>query len=707
MITQYSALVVDDDLAMRLLMRESLEQAGLIVDEAENGADALDVFGRCKPDIVLMDVQMPVMDGFDACSKLRQLTGGDEVVIVMVTGLEDITSIERAYDVGATDFIAKPVNWPILNHRLRYLIRAKVAFKKLRESETRLSQAQSVAHLGDWEWDIESKLLHWSDESYRIFGRNQQTFEPTYEEFLNAVHPDDLEAVTNAVERSLYHRKPYNIDHRITLPDGTERIVHEQAKVVFNGGGKPISMYGTVQDITERIKAENKIRRLAYYDSLTGLPNRQLSKEHLHRALRSADRNNTMVALIYLDLDRFKQINDTLGHTAGDEFLKNIAKRLTEIVRDSDVVAKAQEQTRLAFALSRLGGDEFTILLAGLTKVAYSVEVAKRIKDMLNLPFKVGGQEFFVTGSMGIAVYPNDGGDADTLLKNADTAMYKAKDSGKNTFKFYEPKMNSQALARLSMESELRHALKNDEMMLEYQPQMDAQTGRIVGIEALVRWNHPKKGKTPPHEFIPLAEETGLIVPIGEWVLEKACMQNKAWQLVGCPPVPIAVNVSGIQFRQRNLVDKINDILKETGLNPRFLELELTESTIMRNVDRATKMLKALKASGLSLAVDDFGTGYSSMAYLKLFPLDVLKIDRTFVRDILTDPSDAAIVKAVISLAKSLDLIVVAEGVETKEQLAILKEFRCDVMQGYLFSRPVSADEIVPFLEMATSHRKI
>ncbi|MBW1718008.1 MAG: EAL domain-containing protein [Deltaproteobacteria bacterium] len=691
-------LVVDDDIAVRLLMRESLEQAGLTVKEAENGVEALSAFQQVKPKLVLLDVNMPGMDGFAACSRLRALPGGDDVAIVIVTGLGDVKSIRLAYEAGATDFITKPVNWPILNHRVRYLLRAIDAFRALRQSEARLSQAQRVAHLGNWERDIFSNKLYWSDEIYHIFGLEPQTFGATYEAFLRSVHPEDRTYVNNAVNRALHEDKLYGIDYRIILPDGTERSVHEQGQVVFDETGKSIGIHGIVQDITKRKMDEAKIRSLAYYDVLTGLPNRQLFKEHADRAIRIARRDGTKVIIIFLDLDNFKRINDTLGHNAGDNLLKKISENLKTDIRTSDIVARREAEKQFMTSLSRLGGDEFTILLTGLVEVEHVARVAKRIIQHISLPVKIDGQELYITGSAGIAVYPEDGEDIDTLLKNADAAMYYAKEAGRNNFQFYAKHMNARTLVRLNMEAKLKKALEQNELVLYYQPQVEMQTDRIVGLEALIRWEHPEMGLVSPAEFIPIAEETGLIIPIGEWVLKTACAQIMVWHMAGFIPLSIGVNLSGRQFRERNLVKSVKQILDTTRLDPKHLGLELTESIIMHDVEETITALYELKEIGLNLSVDDFGTGYSSMSYLKRFPLDTLKIDRSFVKDITTDPNDAAITKATIALAKSLDLTTIAEGVETEEQLTFLREQGCDQIQGYLISRPVPAEKVEEFL---------
>ncbi|MEW6520511.1 MAG: EAL domain-containing protein [Thermodesulfobacteriota bacterium] len=695
---QTVVLVVDDDMAQRLLMRETLHDFSLAVEEAADGEEALAAFARTSPDLVLMDVKMPKMDGFTACAMMRRLAGGQDAVIVLVTGLEDFASIRRAFDVGATDFVTKPVNWPLLSHRVRYLLRAGRAFRNLRQSEKRLSIAQNIANLGNWDWDIEKNSLFCSAQMYRIFGLSFQEPAATYKTFLARVHPDEREAIRELVDTALRTKKPYSIDYRILLPGGSCRNVHEQADVVHDEQGNPVSMHGTVQDITERINAEEKIRLLAYYDGLTGLPNRQLFLQLFQQALSAARREGGKVALLYLDLDRFKRINDTMGHSAGDTLLQEIANCLGESIRSSDIVAKACLPCKPGVTLSRLGGDEFTILLTRLAAEEHAGRVAQRILDLLSQPIRIAGQEVYISGSIGITLYPGDGEDVDMLLRNADVAMYHAKEIGRNTFQFFSAQMNQRAMEKLSIETDLKKAVERKELLLYYQPQVDLQTGRLAGVEALVRWLHPRLGMVPPSLFIPIAEETGLIVEVGEWVLQEACRQAVLWQRAGLVPVRMGVNISSLQFKQQGLAALVDQVLQQTGLAAGCLELELTESAIMQNVSQVNQTLIELKELGVNLSVDDFGTGYSSMSYLKRFPLDTLKIDRGFVMDITTDANDAAIIKAIIALSKSLGLKTIAEGVETAEQLAFLQKQGCDVIQGFFISMPLPVREAERYL---------
>ena len=434
------------------------------------------------------------------------------------------------------------------------------------------------------------------------------------------------------------------------------------------------------RSVDEHKRLEALLQHQASYDTLTGLPNRALLQDRLKQAIATAMRSPAPIWIIFVDLDRFKLVNDSLGHKAGDAMLKQVATRLQSVVREADTVA-------------RLGGDEFVLVLPeridGSGKL--SAAVVQRILDAVAQPMMIEGHEFVTTCSMGIAVYPNDGVDGETLMTHADIAMYCAKEVGRNNFRFYAPAMDARTLERLRLEGELRHALERNEFELHYQPQVDLRTGRIVGMESLIRWRHPELGMIPPAHFIGLAEETGLIVPIGAWVMRTACAQNQAWQRAGLGRLRVAVNLSARQFAQKNLAESIMTILQETGLPASDLEIELTESLVMTDVERAVGVLDELKAIGVQLSIDDFGTGYSSLSYLKRFPIHVLKIDQSFVRDIASSTDDAAIVALIISLAHSLKLNVIAEGVETPEQLAYLNQHDCDEMQGYLFSRPVPA----------------
>lgn len=448
-----------------------------------------------------------------------------------------------------------------------------------------------------------------------------------------------------------------------------------------------VSHFIVVQyDITATKRYESELEFQTNRDALTGLANRSLLRDRLSQAVSYAHRYEHPIWVLFVDLDRFKFVNDTLGHQAGDILLTAVSSRLQAAVRDTDTVA-------------RMGGDEFVLILPERTDAGLSTHIVQRIMEAIAQPLTIEGHEFFVSCSIGVAVYPADGDTPEELIKHADIAMYRAKEIGRNNFQFYTPAMNERALERLHIEGDLRNALEREEFTLHYQPQVDLRTGEIVGVEALIRWQHPELGMVPPVRFIGLAEENGLIVPIGAWVIRAACLQNKEWQMAGLGHLRMAVNLSARQFAQEDLVESIATSLREAGLAPEYLEIELTESLVMADVDRAIGILRELKALGVQLSIDDFGTGYSSLSYLKRFPIDVLKIDRSFVNDITIDPDDAAIVASIVSLAHSLRLQVIAEGVETEAQLNYLREHDCDQIQGYFFSRPVTAAALTTMLE--------
>jgi diguanylate cyclase (GGDEF)-like protein/PAS domain S-box-containing protein len=688
------ALIVDDDAMMRLLIRQTLERGGFMCRETGTGEEALRVLSESHVDIVLLDVVMPGLDGYAVCERLRQMPSSSTVPVVMLTGLDDIESIDRAYEVGATDFLSKPITWGVLGHRVRYVLRASRAFRDLAKHQASLENAQRLAHLGSWEWELHPNRTSWSSETFRILGLPPDGVEASVDRFLEHVHGEDRGWVKQALSELLRTGEFAGRVVRLVRPDGSVRHAQLQARGSLYSAGTITQVAGTIQDVTELKEAEQRIRYLAYFDRPTGLPNRQFFMERLTQALANARRHQRQLGVLSLDLDQFKRINDTLGHAIGNELLLEVARRLTATLREEDFVSSSGDAgLQSTDGVARLDGDEFSLLLGELAHYHDAAKVARRLLEELRKPFRVGGQEVFVTASIGMALYPLDGEDADSLLKNAGAAMHFAKEQGRDSYQFYSRAMNATALEKLSMESQLRRALEREEFLLHFQPKIRASTGRIIGLEALIRWQHPELGIVPPSQFIPVAEESGLIVPIGDWVLRAACAQNQAWRQGGYPPVHVAVNIAMPHFRHGNLVASIADALQRTRLDPSLLEIELTESMLMQSVDVTLETLHKLRDMGVRLAIDDFGTGYSSLSYLKRFPLHTLKIDRSFVTDLPRDAEDVAITKAIIAMAHSLRLAVVAEGVETPEQLAFLQQHGCDEVQGYLFSHPVSADD--------------
>lgn len=691
------ALVVDDDGFVRMVVREALELSGLEVCEAESGEQALELFAATSPDIVVLDVMMPGLDGFATCAKLRGSAGGSRVPILIMTGLDDVESISRAYEQGATDFIAKPLNPMILNHRVRYMLRGSHTVDALLRSEARLGLAQRIAKIGNWEWRPDTHQFTASAELCRLMGIRRQDFAGTFDAFLHLVHEEDRERVEEALKGIVTRRAPCKIDHRLVLPSGMDVTVNLQAEAVFDDHKKTFSIVGTAQDITDRKQSEREIHRLAYFDSLTGLPNRVLFKDRIAQALAHARRYHTTMALFFLDVDRFKVINDTLGHNIGDLLLKSVADRLADCVRHSDSVSRAVDKEE-GHSLARLGGDEFTVLLTNLCDVHDAEKIAHRMMAGLAQPFVIEEHEIFVTASVGIAIFPVDGDTVDALLKNADSAMYHAKEEGRNNFQFYSNSLNVAATERVVLEGALRHAIEREEFVVHYQPQVDLRTGGIIGAEALVRWQHPQRGLLLPAEFLPAAMDAGLIRMIDEWVLRTACRQNQTWQERGLLPVRMAVNVSHSLFHGSSLLSVVEEALRQTGLTPACLDLELTESVAMRNIEASIAILSSLTAMGVQLSIDDFGTGYSSLSYLQRLPINLVKIDQSFIREMLTLPSPAPIVRAIIAMAHSLNLYVLAEGVEQEAQRKLLLTHGCDQAQGYLFGPPMPAEVFASLL---------
>ena len=717
-----AVLVADDDPVMRMLMLEMLAQVGLDGIEAADGAEAVQLARERRPDLILMDVEMPRLDGFAACRAIRHdEAGGALVPIVMVTGGDDIAAVTSAYEAGATDFVSKPINWPILGHRVLYVLRASDAIARLR-----IADAQNRAVLAA----IPDTFFRMNRDGFYL------DYEPGHERPGHERPGHERPPASRTVRAADHDKAPFSSERCIgrhiseVLPRPiaarmleqlgevlrTQEIRSVEYELIRFGSAQhfearlvatsPSEVLGLVRDISERKRTEEQIRRLAYCDSLTGIPNRQAFLENLERELQRSKIGNKKFAVLFMDLDAFKRINDTLGHNVGDHLLKIVSERLRETIRPSDLVSRGDagldgSTEDSASNLARLGGDEFTILIPDLERVEHALNVAHRVKEAMRRPFLIDGNEIFVTASIGISLFPEDGDDCNSLLKYADTAMYHAKNCGKNNAKLYSSSLTMQIMSHVKLEVGLRRALQNDELYLLYQPQLDVRSSEIVGVEALVRWRHPERGIISPTEFIPLAEETGLIVPIGEWVLRTACIQARAWQRHARRAPRMAVNLSAKQFKDENLSQIVLSVLHDTGLDPKLLELELTEGTLMDDALATLATLEQLRRIGVYLSIDDFGTGYSSMNYLKRFDVRALKIDRSFICGLPQDSENAAITRAIIAMAHGLKMAVVAEGVETDEQLVLLEEYGCDMVQGYYLGHPSTAETITQMLGQA------
>jgi diguanylate cyclase (GGDEF)-like protein len=548
-----------------------------------------------------------------------------------------------------------------------------------------LQATQRAAGVGGWEIDVASGQLYWTAEMFRIHELSPDSYAPAFESALEFFAEEVRPAFREAVESSLQHGRQWDLELELVTATGRRIWTRATGAAQLASTGRVAKVLGSLQDISHRRAADERIRHMAHYDELTGLANRSLFALQLAHALARAERYGRRLAVLFVDLDRFKNINDTLGHDTGDEVLRVIGRRLLDSVRAADLVA-------------RLGGDEFVILIEELDAPERMAELARKLLRTIEQPIAVADHEFLLSASIGIATYPADGLDTQTLLKRADIAMYRAKEQGKNTFEFFSARPEVPAIDMLSLEARLRRAVMElRQFVLHYQPKVSAVDGRIIGVEALVRWATPER-LVPPGEFIALAEETGLIGTLGSWVLGSACAQAAAWRRLGMPPMRVAVNLSARQFYGAHLVEEVKEVLLVTGIDPQCLELEITESVMMKNIEHVAKLLAQLKDIGVSISVDDFGTGYSSLSYLKRLPIDSLKIDRSFVRDVPGNPDDAAIARAIVALAQSLRLKVVAEGVETQAQLEFLCALGCDEIQGFLFSRPVVAVEIEDLL---------
>ncbi|WP_418358927.1 MULTISPECIES: two-component system response regulator [Shewanella] len=686
-------LIVDDDPVIRMLMRRALNSSMTNIIEASSGEEAIALFSVHLPDLILLDVSMDKMDGFECCSVIRAMPEGENVAIIMVTALDQPDDIKKAFDVGATDFMTKPVKWPLLNHRIQYVLKANKTIKELTKSKNKLARAQSIAHLGSWEWDFKNKTLDCSDEVYRMIGMQPQERELTFANLIEIVHPDDRELLSQTVKNALLTREPYDIEYRVLHGNGDIITLHDRTDITYDYGEPKLN--GTLHDISNRKKSEQEIAYYAYFDTLTDLPNRRKFLLQLESAIALAKRHSTKLALLFIDLDHFKRINDTLGHKAGDELLCEAASRIKAIIRQADILGESNQSDYDNNHIARLGGDEFTLLLTELEEFDSVAVIAQQLIDELSKPYFIMGKQTFISASIGISFYPNDGLSGDMLLQHADTAMYEVKNNGKNGYQLFSHEMHKSLMDRLQIEAELREAITHgDQLELHYQPQVCATNGHIVGYEALLRWRHPRRGLLTPFDFIHIAESSGLIIVIGEWALLEACKKAKSLCAANSHVKRIAVNLSALQFNHPNILTHVQHALTQTGLPPRMLELEITESAIIDNVDDAILLLFKLKKLGVNLAIDDFGTGYSSLNYLKNFPIDTLKIDKSFVDGIVNNQKDAAIARTIIQLALNLGLSTIAEGVEYIEQSELLTSMGCNDLQGYLFAKPIPSTQL-------------
>ncbi len=689
-------LVVDDDFTTRSIATASLRDAGFETFEAGDGVEALEQYAAHQPDLVLLDLMMPNLDGFEAARRMRRTPGGQRIPIIVMTGLEDSDAIKHAYQVGATDFISKPINWMLLRHRIQYVLRSARTLDELVRSESNLADAQRIARLGSWEWLLRDDYVQRSDQFFALFGEDPAAFAPVMDAVLERVFPQDCAPVQEAYAQGK-RGQPFRIEYRIVRHDGALRTVLEQAEPIAGSDGSVQRLQGTTQDITEQVEAEKRIRYLAYYDSLTGLPNRQFCRDLLKQAIRRASRAKRWIAAMGVDIDRFGRINESLGQAVGDQVLQVVARRIGEAV----AVLPGREEVRPGSSIvARVGGDQFVVFVDGAPAGDTPEIIAQRVLEAVRKPMHLAEGEIALTASVGLAVYPEHASSGDALLECAAMAVSESKRWHRNAVWPFTEELRAAAELRLSLENDMRKALEKAEFEMFYQPIVRVTDGEVEAVEALIRWRHPRRGLLAPDEFIPLAEECGLIVNIGEWGLRTACAQMAEWIREGCAPGAIAVNISNISFRHVGLLAAVRSALESAGLAPDRLELEMTESVVMRerDVELTRGILLELKRMGVRLAVDDFGTGFSNFRYLKSFPIDVLKIDRSFVQDLGHDTSDAEIISAWVAMAGALGFDIVAEGVESEAQLLALARRGCRVMQGYHFARALPAGELMAWL---------
>ncbi|THJ17886.1 MAG: EAL domain-containing protein [Nitrospira sp. CG24B] len=686
------ALIVDDDPALRALSRMSLEQEDLRVEEASSGQAAIDCAAVTMPDIIILDLQMPGMDGFVACQQLRQLPRGEFVPILIMTGLDDIDSIAQAYEVGATDFIVKPCPGLILSQRVRYMLRASEMLNALRSSESRLAQAQRIAQLGGWEWDLVKNRMHVSDAACRILGIAPALCDHSQASYLARVHEADRALVAEAMREAVADGTEFDLDHRLVQNDGAERIVHVLGETIMDDTGRAECMVGTVQDVTDMRATEAKIYFLANYDSVTHLPNRSLFLHRVAQAMTCGAGSHVIGALLVVRLDRYHRLRDMHGSRKAEQLIKDVVERLQHTL--SAGVTHVPSTGAETPVLARLSDDQFAMLYTHLSAPEDSAKVAHTLMSALGTPFVIDGTSVTLSVHIGLAIPGADGADADVLLRNAVTALQAATTTGQNSYRYYSSAMNTSLAARISLEQDLRAAIAANQFILHYQPQVDILSEKVIGFEALIRWQHPTRGLISPAEFIPVAEEEDLIIQMSEWVITSVAQQQRMWHKGGFAPTAVSINLSGLHFRQHHIAGHIKALVYEQGGNPQDIELELTETVLMTDASTTIATLRELKESGFRLAIDDFGTGYSSLAYLQRFPLDTLKIDRAFVKDLKLGTVDSPIIRAIIGMGRALKLHVVAEGVETRDELAFLRMQGCAAYQGYLFSKPVPANQL-------------
>ena len=667
-------LVVNNDIVTLLITEAVLKDAGYAVMSAVDGAEGIAACERFRPNLILINAVMPGMDGFTTIREIRKLPFGEQIPILMLTGLDDIDSVRKAYDVGVTDFVTKPVNWVVLGHRIGYILRANRAFLEHAKDEEKVRAL--VEAIPDLIFRISGDgtvldLVSGSEDQDQAEGEGRKVREVIPEAAEQALRCAETARATGTIQR-----------FEFSVDDSREPC-HYEARLVALPGGESLFIS---RDITDRKRMEERLAYMAYHDALTGLPNRVLFCESLEREIANAKRRKEIVGVLLIDLDRFKEVNDTMGHAAGDQLLVLAAERFRNLLRETDTVA-------------RFGGDEFCAILPGQTDQAGITEVCNRIKKVFSTPFLIDDNTLEISVSLGSSAYPKDGDVPEILIKKADIAMFKSKSQGRGNYQCFTEEMNQVVTKRIRIEKELRGALERRELTVYYQPEIDLKSGQIVGAEALMRWR-PLSGEViTPAEFIPLSEEMGMIVPMSEYVFRTVCLQLKKWHSRGFLPFHVSVNVSARLFRKYDLASKLTAILEEIDVAPGSLELEIAESVAMQNLEYVLQTVMKLNGFSVRIAMDDFGTNHSSLMCFRKFPINLLKIDNTFISELENNVEDQTIVKAIVAMAEALKVDVLAKGVEREEQASILRDFGCRLAQGYHFGHPMPSEDFGKLLE--------
>jgi len=697
------ALLADDDAGIQLTLGALLEQKGYVVSTVNNGIEAVEALTHDEFDIVLLDIRMPQMDGFEACKSIRELEKGKNLPILMLTGQDDTESIKKAFEVGATDFVAKPISFVLLGFRIDYIMRASNIAEELRNSQQRSNNAQRIADLGHIEWNADREIVHCSNGIREILLLPEQAKFTHFDHFIDCVHPDDKDRVVASISQSLLNGNALNLEHRVVRSDGSVRFVLQISEDRL-GSKKPDRMVVTLQDITDRIDTEKKLHELAYYDDLTGLPNRSLLIQHLDRTLKSALRYQTTTAVIVFGVEKFDKLVESLDHDSAENLIKMIAERVKNSCRESDLLSResvgnqAGENISYHQLTAKLRNDEFVIVLSEVSSPQAASMFLHRLMEQFEQAFRVNDRKIYVKTTASISLAPLDGNSTNQLIKFAEIAKGSVNNENPEGFRYFKRELNDQVTRNFSLAHDLRKALQQETLEVYYQPKVSLLDNTLVGVEALCRWNHPTLGEISPTEFIAIAEDEGLIGELGGWVLRTACNQLLKWKTEFDYDFGVSINISPKQLLDEQAMKRIVDYISASPINNEIIEFELTESTLLANFESSLNILNQFIKMGCGRAIDDFGTGYSSLSYLGKLPAKTLKIDKSFIHSIDPNNQYTAIVSGIVKLAHSLGMTVIAEGVETDVQKAILARAHCDEIQGSLASLPLSPQDFANWL---------